>query len=65
MAHFAELDENNIVLRVVVVANEHEADGERSTAHNRTRHGRWMMHMSGRLRSRILTTACTSGTKHN
>ena len=27
MAHFAELDENNIVLRVVVVANEHEADG--------------------------------------
>ena len=28
MAHFAELDENNIVLRVVVVADEHEADGE-------------------------------------
>jgi|TARA_R110000737_G_scaffold190536_2_gene212215 hypothetical protein len=28
MAHFAELDENNIVLRVVVVDDEHEADGE-------------------------------------
>lgn len=28
MAHFAELDENNIVLRVCVVADEHEADGE-------------------------------------
>ena len=28
MAHFAELDENNIVTRVVVVADEHEADGE-------------------------------------
>ena len=28
MAHFAELNENNIVLRVVVVADEHEADGE-------------------------------------
>tara|TARA_Y100000034_G_C6708703_1_gene312940 strand:- start:34 stop:420 length:387 start_codon:yes stop_codon:yes gene_type:complete len=28
MAHFAELDENNIVLRVIVVADEHEADGE-------------------------------------
>ena len=28
MAHFAELDENNIVTRVVVVADGHEADGE-------------------------------------
>ena len=28
MAHFAEIDENNIVLRVIVVADEHEADGE-------------------------------------
>ena len=28
MAHFAELDENNKVLRVCVVANEHESDGE-------------------------------------
>ena len=28
MAHFAELDENNIVLRVDVIADEHEADGE-------------------------------------
>lgn len=28
MAHFAEIDENNIVLRVVVVDDENEADGE-------------------------------------
>jgi len=28
MAHFAEIDDNNIVLRVVVVSDEHEADGE-------------------------------------
>lgn len=28
MAHFAELDENNIILRVIVVADEHEEDGE-------------------------------------
>lgn len=28
MGHFAELDENNVVLRVIVVADEHEADGE-------------------------------------
>jgi hypothetical protein len=28
MAHFAELDENNIVIRVIVVNDAHEADGE-------------------------------------
>lgn len=28
MAHFAQIDQNNIVVRVVVVADEHEADGE-------------------------------------
>ena len=28
MAHFAELDENNIVQRVIVVANEKTADEE-------------------------------------
>ena len=28
MAHFARLDENNIVVQVVVVSDEHEADGE-------------------------------------
>jgi hypothetical protein len=28
MAHFAELDSSNIVLRVVVIPNEHEVDGE-------------------------------------
>lgn len=28
MAHFAELDENNVVLRVIVVNDDYEADGE-------------------------------------
>ena len=28
MAHFAEIDESNIVTRVIVVADENEADGE-------------------------------------
>ena len=28
MAHFAELDNNNIVKRVIVVSNDNEADGE-------------------------------------
>ena len=27
MAHFAEIDSNNMVLRVIVVADEHEANG--------------------------------------
>ena len=27
MAHFAEIDSNNIVQRVIVVPDEHEADG--------------------------------------
>ena len=27
MAHFAEIDSNNTVLRVIVVGNEHEANG--------------------------------------
>jgi hypothetical protein len=30
MAHFAEIDSNNIVLRVIVVADEHEENGEES-----------------------------------
>ena len=28
MAHFAQLDENNVVTQVIVVADEHEANGE-------------------------------------
>ena len=28
MAHFAELDDNQVVLRVIVVDNDNEADGE-------------------------------------
>lgn len=39
MAHFAELDENNIVLRVIVVADQYEADGE-NWCHNLIG-GRW------------------------
>lgn len=39
MAHFAELDENNIVLRVIVVPNEVEHDGENWC--NQLLGGRW------------------------
>lgn len=39
MAHFAELDENNIVLRVIVVPDEQEHDGENWC--NQLLDGRW------------------------
>ncbi|MFZ3043830.1 MAG: hypothetical protein WA058_01845 [Minisyncoccia bacterium] len=49
MAHFAELDEHNIVLRVIVVADEHEADGE-NWCHNFAG-GRWKQtSYNGRIR---------------
>ena len=49
MAHFAELDENNIVLRVIVVDDAHEADGE-NWCHNFTG-GRWeQTSYNGRIR---------------
>ncbi len=40
MAHFAELDSNNIVLRVIVVADEHEENG--SEWCNNLLGGRWI-----------------------
>jgi len=39
LAHFAELDENNIVLRVIRVYDAHEADGENWC--NNFAGGRW------------------------
>ena len=40
MAHFAQLDDNNIVLNVIVVSNEYEANGEQYCAD--TFGGRWI-----------------------
>lgn len=39
MAHFAELNENNIVIRVLKISDEHEADGENWC--NKIFGGRW------------------------
>ena len=39
MAHFAQLDDNNVVLQVIVVSNEHESNGE-EWCHNFAG-GRW------------------------
>jgi len=41
MAHFAELDENNIVLRVLVIANEQESRGQEFLSEDLGFGGRW------------------------
>jgi hypothetical protein len=42
MAHFAEIDENNIVLRVVVVLDENEPNGEHFLSEELGLGGRWI-----------------------
>lgn len=42
MAHFAEIDDNNVVLRVLVVPNEFEERGEDYLANEIGLGGRWI-----------------------
>ena len=42
MAHFAEIDENNIVLRVVVVDNGHETGGAEYLKYDLNLGGTWI-----------------------
>lgn len=42
MAHFAEIDSNNVVLRVLVVANEHEHRGQEFLADDCGLGGTWV-----------------------
>lgn len=42
MAHFAEIDENNTVLRVLVVPNEFESKGEKYLSKDLGLAGRWI-----------------------
>lgn len=42
MAHFAELDANNVVVRVLVVDNEHEHRGQEFLADDLGLGGRWV-----------------------
>jgi hypothetical protein len=42
MAHFAEIDENNVVLRVLVVPNEEEHRGEEFLSQDLKLGGRWI-----------------------
>jgi hypothetical protein len=42
MAHFAEIDSNNVVLRVLVVADEHEHRGQEFLANDCNLGGTWV-----------------------
>jgi hypothetical protein len=42
MAHFAEIDSNNVVLQVLVVANEHEHRGQEFLANDCKLGGTWI-----------------------
>jgi hypothetical protein len=42
MAHFAEIDDNNVVLRVLVVPNEEEHRGEEFLSQDLKLGGRWI-----------------------
>ncbi len=42
MAHFAEIDENNVVLRVLVVDNEHEHRGHEFLSQDLGLGGTWI-----------------------
>lgn len=42
MAHFAEIDSDNVVLRVVVVPNEHETNGQDYLANEVGLGGTWI-----------------------
>jgi len=42
MAHFAEIDQNNIVLRVLVIDNEHETRGQEFLANDLGLGGIWV-----------------------
>ena len=42
MAHFAEIDSNNVVLRVLVVADEHEDRGQEFLADDCNLGGTWI-----------------------
>ena len=42
MAHFAEIDSNNVVIRVLVVADEHEHRGQDYLANDCGEGGTWI-----------------------
>ena len=54
MAHFAEIDSNNVVLRVLVVANEQEHRGQEFLANDCNLGGTWIQtSYNGNIRSKF------------
>lgn len=54
MAHFAELDENNIVLRVLVIDNQHEDNGQQFLAETLGLGGTWKQtSYNGKIRGKF------------
>jgi hypothetical protein len=54
MAHFAEIDSNNVVLRVLVVADEHEHRGQEFLADDCNLGGTWIQtSYNGSIRSKF------------
>ena len=54
MAHFAEIDSNNVVLRVLVVADEHEHRGQEFLANDCNLGGIWIQtSYNGNIRNKF------------
>jgi hypothetical protein len=54
MAHFAEIDSNNVVLRVLVVADEHEHRGQEFLANDCSLGGTWVQtSYNGKIRGKF------------
>lgn len=57
MAHFAEIDSNNVVLRVLVVADEHEHRGQEFLANDCNLGGTWIQtSYNGNIRGKFAGT---------
>ena len=57
MAHFAEIDSNNVVLRVLVVADEHEHRGQEFLANDCNLGGIWIQtSYNGNIRGKFAGT---------
>lgn len=57
MAHFAEIDSNNVVLRVLVVADEHEHRGQEFLADECGLGGTWIQtSYNGNIRGKFAGT---------
>lgn len=53
MAHFAEIDENNVVIRVLLIPNEFESKGEKYLSKDLGLGGKWIQtSYNGKIRGK-------------